>query len=156
MNNRQSMYSSIAVAILIACVIVSGCSAKSDAPTMVAVSGTLSIDGKPQENISVTFIPDNSKGTQGPASVGRTNADGKFTLTGPGNRTGAMIGFHKVTVACPFNPAGGSSATGVASDGAAPCKLPLSLADPEKTKLTAEVKSNAAENQNVVLDVSSK
>jgi hypothetical protein len=67
-----------------------------------------------------------------------------------------MIGFHKVTVACPFNPAGGSSATGVASDGAAPCKLPLSLADPEKTKLTAEVKSNAAENKNVVLDVSSK
>ncbi|MCX7391070.1 MAG: hypothetical protein NTX02_07765 [Planctomycetia bacterium] len=86
MNNRQSMYGSIAVAILIAGVIVSGCSAKSDAPTMVAVSGTLSIDGKPQENISVTFIPDNSKGTQGPASVGRTNADGKFTLTGPGNR----------------------------------------------------------------------
>ena len=99
MNNRQSMYGSIAVAISIAGVIVSGCSAKSDAPTMVAVSGTLSIDGKPQENISVTFIPDNSKGTQGPASVGRTNADGKFTLTGPGNRTGAMIGFHKVTVA---------------------------------------------------------
>ena len=150
MNNRQSMYGSIAVAISIAGVIVSGCSAKSDAPTMVAVSGTLSIDGKPQENISVTFIPDNSKGTQGPASVGRTNADGKFTLTGPGNRTGAMIGFHKVTEACPFNPAG------VASDGAAPCKLPLSLADPEKTELTAEVKSNAAENQNVVLDVSSK
>lgn len=108
MNNRQSMYGSIAVAISIAGVIVSGCSAKAMRPTMVAVSGTLSIDGKPQENISVTFIPDNSKGTQGPASVGRTNADGKFTLTGPGNRTAAMIGFHKVTVACPFNPAGGS------------------------------------------------
>jgi hypothetical protein len=115
-----------------------GC-ATSDGPPLAAVTGRLLVDGRPVPNVSVTFIPDNDTGTTGPASVGVTTTDGTFTLTAPGNRAGAVLGFHKVTAMCPFNPAGGSSPTGEAPAAGAACSIPASYADPSTTPLSVEV-----------------
>lgn len=131
-----------------------GCGARSDGPSLAPVAGRVLVDGKAIQGIAVTFLPDNTRSTSGPASVGVTDAAGAFTLTAPGNRPGAVIGHHKVTVACPFDPAGGSSPTGEApSSGAIRCSIPATYTDPGTTPLAAEVAAGPAGTNDVSLDV---
>jgi hypothetical protein len=65
------------------------------------VSGRVTLDGKPLANAAVVFSPvatsDNKE--PGPGSGGKTDADGRYTLTivGKGTR-GAVVGKHKVRV----------------------------------------------------------
>lgn len=130
-----------------------GCAGETG-PPLVPVSGTLLVDGRPVPGVSVMFVPDNAKGTSGPASVGVTAADGSFTLTAPGNRPGALVGHHKVTAACPFDPSGGSSASGVAADASAVrCSIPTAYGDPTRTPLAVEVVADRAANAAVTLEV---
>jgi hypothetical protein len=118
------------------------------------VSGRVLVDGKAITGVYVTFVPDNTRGTSGPASVGATDATGAFTLTAPGNRPGAVVGHHKVTVRCPFDPAGGSSPTGEAPEsGATRCSIPVAYTDPGTTPLVAEVKSGPVGTNDMTLDV---
>ena len=131
-----------------------GCGARGDGPSLAPVTGRVLIDGKAIQGIAVTFLPDNTRSTSGPASVGVTDAAGAFTLTAPGNRPGAVVGHHKVTVACPFDPAGGSSPTGEApSSGAIRCSIPANYTDPGTTPLAAEVAAGPAGTNDVALDV---
>jgi hypothetical protein len=134
-------------------VAAAGC-AGDTGPPLAPVSGTLLVDGRPIAGVSVMFVPDNRKGTSGPASVGVTGADGAFTLTAPGNRPGAIVGHHKVTAACPFDPAGGSSASGVAADASGTrCSIPTTYGDPVLTPLEVEVKAERGANAAVALEV---
>lgn len=134
-----------------------GCGARGDGPSLAPVAGRVLVDGKAIQGIAVTFLPDNTRNTSGPASVGVTDAAGGFTLTAPGNRPGAVIGHHKVTVACPFDPAGGSSPTGEAPSGAATrCSIPSTYTDPGTTPLAAEVAAGPAGTNDVTLDVTLK
>jgi hypothetical protein len=64
--------------------------------TLVPASGTLKIDGKPAGNIMVQFMPDASKGCEGPTSSGISDASGRFELTTLDNRPGAVVGEHVV------------------------------------------------------------
>lgn len=131
-----------------------GCGGRGDGPSLAPVAGRVLVDGKAIQGIAVTFLPDNTRSTTGPASVGVTDAAGAFTLTAPGNRPGAVIGHHKVTVACPFDPAGGSSPTGEApSSGAMRCSIPSTYTDPGTTPLAAEVAAGPAGTNDVTLDV---
>lgn len=140
-------------AALAAIAVFTGC-AGDTGPALVPVSGTLLIDGRPVAGVSVMFVPDNAKGTSGPASVGVTAADGAFTLTAPGNRPGAIVGHHRVTAACPFDPAGGSSASGVAADASgARCSIPAPYGDPRRTPLEVEVVTDRSANAAVALEV---
>lgn len=120
-----------------------GCGGSSDAPRLVPVSGRVLVDGEPVERLTVIFAPDNQKGTSGPASVGATASDGSFTLTAPGNRSGAVAGFHRVTVTCPFDPSAGSSPTGE-KEASSGCALPADYADPMRTPLLIEVTAASA------------
>jgi len=65
---------------------------------LAPVSGTVTVDGKPLENVAVSFVPDTSQATPGPGSSGVTDAQGRFTLkTVAGDRDrGALVGKHRV------------------------------------------------------------
>ena len=131
-----------------------GCG-KVEGPALIPVSGKLLVDGKPIQGITVMFLPDNSKGTSGPASVGVTDTEGSFSLAAAGNRKGAVVGHHRVTASCPFNPAGGSSADGQAQAATA-CSLPAAYGDPGRSPLSVEVVADPARNTSVSLEVVTK
>jgi hypothetical protein len=61
---------------------------------LVPVTGTVTQGGKPLEGITVGFIPVES----GPASLARTNSEGKFVLVCENGRAGAAEGKYKVTL----------------------------------------------------------
>jgi hypothetical protein len=72
---------------------LAGCGEKREA---AAVSGTVTVAGKPLEGIRVSFEPVGRGLGQGSAGV--TDAAGKFTLHFVDNdRPGALIGKHRVT-----------------------------------------------------------
>ncbi|MCC9607034.1 hypothetical protein LOC68_14870 [Blastopirellula sp. JC732] len=75
-----------------------GCGARG-APT-APVSGTVTVGGKPQANLVVSFMPQTGKLEAGKGSMGVTDAAGKYTLrtTDDEPRDGALIGKHKVVI----------------------------------------------------------
>src|SRR5262245_35167731 len=74
---------------------VSGCS---NQPTLVPVTGTVTMNGKPLANVRIDFHPDPDKGTKGMGSTGTTDAEGKFTLTYQEKSPGAIVGHHRAIV----------------------------------------------------------
>jgi hypothetical protein len=74
----------------------------------VPVSGQITMDGKPLADVSVVFQPTASGiiGEMPPASRGKTDAQGRYQLaTVEGNRRGALVGTHVVTISdVEFNP----------------------------------------------------
>jgi hypothetical protein len=76
--------------ILVACAIVSGCGRSG--PELAAVTGRVTIDGRPFEDIDVFFQPDGGKRP----SIGRTDADGRYELFYTRGKPGALVGPHTV------------------------------------------------------------
>jgi hypothetical protein len=75
--------------------ILSGCGGSTPAPVkLVPVEGTVLIEGKPAEKISVWFLPDSLKGNKGPRSTAVTDADGKFVMMSDTQASGAVAGWH--------------------------------------------------------------
>lgn len=126
-------------------------------PETVPVSGVVTLDGKPIEGANVMLYPDTGElagaGTQGKKSdavgrpaVGATDKDGKFTLETFEPGDGALPGKYKVGVikkevtgflADQDGLSGGIAPAGVKEKWITPQKY----ADPNKSGLTAEVKS---------------
>jgi hypothetical protein len=78
---------------------LAGCG--SDPYKVAPVSGTVSVNGKPLANASVTFAPVAVAGTMepGPSSAGTTDANGRYTLALIGKSgKGAVVGKHKVRI----------------------------------------------------------
>jgi hypothetical protein len=73
--------------------LVAGCGGPKR-PQTVAVSGTVTLDGKPVEGATVGFIPEGG----GRPATGTTDASGAFTLTTFEPGDGAVVGKHSVTV----------------------------------------------------------
>jgi hypothetical protein len=73
-----------------------GCGSKSQ--KFAPVSGRVTMDGKPQEGVMVTFAPIAPEGSieAGPSSSGKTNANGEFVLTTVQGVNGAVVGKHRV------------------------------------------------------------
>ena len=62
------------------------------------VSGTITLNGQPLKDATVTFTPQGG-GNESPASSGRTDSSGNYSLTMiSDNSTGALIGKHSVRV----------------------------------------------------------
>lgn len=74
--------------------LLAGCSDSNKGPRTVPVEGVVTLDGQPIEGASVVFIDD---GGQYPAQ-GRSDADGKFSLSAFEYKTGAVPGSYKATV----------------------------------------------------------
>ncbi|MHC2069233.1 hypothetical protein ACYFX5_17310 [Bremerella sp. T1] len=86
----------VALGMLVAMVI--GCNQSSE--EFAPVSGTVTIKGKPQPNLIVSFLPMAQGEESGPASSGLTDEQGRFTLktTGEDGVEGAQIGQHQVRI----------------------------------------------------------
>jgi len=95
----------LAVAILAVVIVVAGCT-KAE-PRLVAVRGTLLLDGKPLVAKSILFSPE--EGTDGLGAGANSRADGSFELLAimPGsvrNQAGVMPGRYRVIVSEPIIP----------------------------------------------------
>jgi hypothetical protein len=67
-------------------------------PRLAEVAGTVTLDGKPLDNVLVEFLPEAGAGSSLRRSTGRTDADGHFQLTCDNQKPGAVIGAHRVLV----------------------------------------------------------
>ncbi len=68
---------------------------------VASAGGTVTLDGKPVPDLVVTFTPQaaaGGDGNPGKSATGRTDADGKFTLSTYQMGDGAVVGTHQVAV----------------------------------------------------------
>ena len=107
-----------------------GCGGATDQPDLGDVSGTVTLDGKPLPDATITFQP-----ADGRPSFGKTDSSGKYTLQYTVNASGAKIGKHSVIITTAYSIEG--------DDGESkeiPEKLPAKYSTSE-TELTADVKA---------------
>jgi len=90
----ESNPSRLVCSLTVVSLMVLGCA--EDGPPIGKVTGTVTLDGQPLENAIVSFVPK----AGGRASVGTTNAQGKYQLSYV-ERVGALIGSHKVSITSP-------------------------------------------------------
>lgn len=76
-----------------------GCSSSGEFGTASA-SGTVTLNGQPVPDLVVTFTPKPAAGNTNPgkSATGRTDAQGKFTLSTYSMGDGAIVGSHQVAV----------------------------------------------------------
>jgi hypothetical protein len=84
-------------AVILTLLALAGCGGGVNA---VPVSGIVTVNGKPLENVAVNFAPLGTEGAVGPGSSGVTDAQGHFTLKTVDERRvrGAVAGKHRVTL----------------------------------------------------------
>ena len=76
---------------------VAGCEKK--LPPVVAIEGSVTLDGKPLSNAAVTFVPMLDNFGAESNSTGVTDEQGRFTLTCTATKqAGAVVGSHTVLV----------------------------------------------------------
>jgi hypothetical protein len=75
----------------------------------VAVTGQVRLDGQPLAGAQVFFRPDSRERNPGPASSGKTDAEGRFTLRTVDEHNGAVAGPHRVRISMPMKAPGSSA-----------------------------------------------
>src|SRR3954471_24901551 len=74
--------------------LLSGCGGEK-LPGLGQVTGTVTMDGKPVSDAAIVFTPKEPGAT---ASVGQTDASGKYELYYSRGHKGAKVGEHSVTI----------------------------------------------------------
>ena len=131
-----------------------GCGGGPSRPPTYPATGQVTENGKPVAGVDVAFRPENSAGGQKPAN-GKTDSEGRYTLTTFSFGDGAMEGTYRVTLS-KFDAVSGDIAD-VDNDAYVPAsasgpqklpenQLPEDLSDPEKSGLTATIDPAAKEN----------
>jgi hypothetical protein len=127
-------------------VVVCGCGGDqpgaAPAKNVVNVSGTLTYQGKPLENFSISFVPaDEGKHT----AFGMTDSSGNFKLGTNLPGDGAAVGKYKigVTYSGPTDVSDSSVTASPIDDvkqmPKPPVKIPAHYADPETSQMTQDV-----------------
>lgn len=94
---RRTVLAAMVLALLVGC-------SKTD-PSLVAVTGTITLNDQPLTNATVTFIP--KDGTPGFGGVGKTDATGRYKLAGSrDNEPGIPPGAYRVVVSKRLMPDG--------------------------------------------------
>lgn len=131
--------------VLVGALSLVGCGGN-DGPKLAPVTGLVTLNGNPLTVGTVYLIPDASKGTKGPLSLGKLDEKGRFELKSAGERAGAVVGFHKVRIEVP---------NAQNSEGPVPASAPtVDLSrynDPETSGLTIEVKEG--DNNSAAFDL---
>jgi hypothetical protein len=70
-----------------------GCGRSKDLPALGTVSGTVTLDGKPLEHVTVVF-----EAKEGRTAFGSTDASGRYELFYMGRHKGAVLGPNKVAI----------------------------------------------------------
>ncbi|QDU39539.1 hypothetical protein Mal4_38840 [Maioricimonas rarisocia] len=82
--------------------VVAGCTGGAHQYDVVPVSGVVTCEGKPVANAIVQFSPaekeGRAEGRPGRAAFGKTDEQGRFTLSTYGEDDGAIVGTHTVSV----------------------------------------------------------
>lgn len=127
-----------ALALLGPVVLLCGCATPVD-PSLVPVSGTVTADGQPLANATITFIP--MDGTPGFGGVGKTDAAGRYTLAGSrDNAPGIPPGEYRVAISKRLMPDGSEMPPNTPPmESAAKESLPVTYSNPATTQLTAKV-----------------
>jgi hypothetical protein len=73
-------------------VVVAGCG--QSGPEVAPVSGHVTVDGKPMENVNVVFQPVDARSP----SYGQTDKDGRYALGYKRGVQGALVGSHNVGI----------------------------------------------------------
>lgn len=125
--------------------LLAGCGPETtDAPSVVPVTGTVTVEGQPLAGAGVSFRPDRDKGNEsGFMPGGSTDASGKYELMATAGAMGAPPGWYKVLVMPPSAPPGSDDVVEFPEYNA-------KYQDPETTDLSFEVKEGAAP---VVIDI---
>lgn len=100
---------------------------------VVPVSGLVTLNGDPLPDASVTFIPEKGK-----PATGKTDQTGIYRLTTYTQGDGAVIGKHKIAISKMTDLPESNTPEELAK---IKHVLPETYADPERSGLTAEVKS---------------
>lgn len=150
MNRRIALLLGTALGVMVC---FSGCDPSS--VKLAPVTGVVTYKGAPLKTANIKFLP-----AEGPMAVGMTDEQGKFKLTTNG-RPGAVLGLHKVVIT---KVTGGTEAAAVPSspkpedmmkmqkenmgkkNTGPKSEIPESYANPDTSKLTADVTAKAADN----------
>ncbi len=85
----------------------SGCGA-GNGLTLGRVQGKITYKGEPVKYGTVSFVPDATKGSDGPMAMGNIKEDGTYILSTSDAGDGAVVGHHKISVIgldpVPVNP----------------------------------------------------
>ena len=138
--------------VLLAGTILAGCGGgASDAPELVAVTGTVLYKDKPVSGADLTFVVEGK-----PLANGSTNAEGKFIMS-TGGRSGAPLGKAKVGIVKrasdgeekpSMNPAD-MAKMAQQSKGVIKMpkpEIPLKYGNPDTSKLQADISADATKN----------
>lgn len=87
---RSQLY--MVAALLLAVVLLPGCSGDAG-PERGEVTGRVTLDGQPLKGATVRFHPD-----EGRPSVDETDSDGRYTLRYTMQKSGVLVGTHKVRI----------------------------------------------------------
>jgi hypothetical protein len=128
--------------------VVVGCSSGGTPPPKLAatvpVTGTVTLDGQPLSDATISFAPETTAGFHG--ALGRTDASGKYELTtdigGGKNSKGAIPGKYRITVSKLVKPDGSpipADSTEPPANLAAMESIPLHYSSIGETKLEYEV-----------------
>lgn len=135
-------------------VLCGACSRSPDAGKYAQVSGKITIDGKPLEGATVSFIPAEMKNNAEP-SVGMTDASGAYSLSRRRNNDGAWIGENKVAIEkrgpMKYVTSGMKSADPVGTEIPGEPLIPQKYFSPKTSALSFVVKSGT--NTNVDFDI---
>ncbi len=113
-------------------------------PPLAPVSGRVTLDGSPVPRGTVTFVPDESKGTKGPTAVGQIGPDGRFTLQ-TAQQPGAVVGHHKVRIRARQEPKTPQE------EGKEPSLIPTKYENENTSGLSFEVKAGQKNEFNIEL-----
>lgn len=135
---------SLSTALLGLMLLMSGCGGGPKGPALAPAKGVVLYQGKPLTTGQICFMPDKSKGTQGPMASSSINEKGEFELRTFPPEKGAVIGFHKVIItsykSTAFDPNNPSPPLQEIS------LIPARYGDEETSGLTAEVVKDAGKN----------
>ena len=129
------------IGIVLACLVwMAGCGGGDTGTTqkLVAVSGTLKIDGAPISNAIVNFIPEGT--TSGDSFYGTTDDAGEFLLSSRTGQEGCGVGLYKVIFSKMAMKDGSPSPEGSdAITSGATEQIPPKFNNPEMSQVMADV-----------------
>jgi hypothetical protein len=136
------------VAALLAASLFAGCGRS---VKLAEVDGTVRVDGQPLGQVFVVFIPEDP---QQPQSTAVTDAEGRFKLRCNNQRSGAVVGPHRVTLVDAAVAPGGRKRDDEPEEGATrpASRIPEAYSRSDKTPLRQAV---VAGTQSVTIDVAS-
>lgn len=132
--------------------LLAGCGGGAGRPPTYPVEGTVTFEGKPLADATVTFRPAGTDSGQQPAN-GKTDASGRYQLTTFSASDGAMAGSYRVTI-MKFAAVAAEGAAGDGDDYVPPRgplpnpknQLPKKFANADQSGLTATVEAKAEGN----------